>query len=84
MPQSNAYAAAAGSEYASFSNVRDDYESGDIALGDVKKQSNVYEHGDIVLGRKDTPKANVDYGVLPTDGYGSVSQINDGYGPVLN
>ena len=50
--------------------MRDNYERGDIALGDVKKQTDVYEHGDIVLGRKDTPMANADYGVLPTDGYG--------------
>ena len=45
--------------------------SADIALGDVnKKQNNVYEHGDIALGRNDAPKANADYGVLPTSGYG--------------
>ena len=81
MPQSTNYATAAGSEYASFSNVRNDYESGDIALGE--KQPNVYEHGDIALGRKDTPKANADYGVLPTDSYGLLPS-NDGYGPVLN
>ena len=49
--------AAAGSEYASFSSVRNDYESGDIALGDVKKQTDVYEHGDIALGRNDASKA---------------------------
>ena len=58
--------------------MRDDYERGDIALGeDVKKQSNVYEHGDIVLGRKDAPKVHVHYGVLPPDGHGSVSPSND-------
>ena len=51
--------------------MRNDYERGDIALGDVnKKQNNVYEHGDIALGRNDAPKANADYGVLPTSGYG--------------
>ena len=50
--------------------MHNDYESGDIALGDVKEQNNVYEHGDIALGRNDASKANADYGVLPTDGYG--------------
>ena len=54
MQQSINNAAAVGSEYASFSSVRNDYERGDIALGDVKKQNNV----------------NADYGVLPVnDGY---------------
>ena len=84
LAQSNNNAAAASSEYASFSSVRNDYERGDIALGDdVKKQNNFYEHGDIALGRNDTPKANADYGVLPSNGYGSVLTSNDGYGPVL-
>ena len=82
MRQSNNNVAAAGSNYGSIANVRDDYERGDIALGDVK-QNNVYEHGDIALGRNDASKANADYGVLPTDGYG-VLPSNDGYGPVLN
>ena len=65
-------------------NVHNNYERGDIALVDVKKErDNVYEHGDIALGRNDdAPKANADYGVLPTSGYG-VLPINDGYGPVL-
>ena len=63
--------------------MHDDYERGDIALGDVKKQTNVYEHGDIALGHKDTPKANADYGVLPTGGYG-VLPSNYGYAQVLN
>ena len=66
----NNNAAAAGNNYGSIANVHNDYERGDIALGDVKKQTDVYEHGDIVLGRKDTSMTNADYGVLPTDGYG--------------
>ena len=45
--------------------MRDDYERGDIALGDVKKQNNV----------------NADYGVLPVnDGYTTLPSGNDGYG----
>ena len=66
--------------------MHDDYERGDIALGEVKKQNNVYERGDIALGdvKKqnnvyehgdialgDVKKQNnADYGVLP---------VNDGY-----
>ena len=64
-PQSNNNVAAASNNYGSFSSVRDDYERGDIALGDVKKQSNV----------------NADYGVLPVnDGYTALPFGNDGYG----
>ena len=65
-PQSNNNAVAAGSEYASFSSVRNDYERGDIVLGDdVKKHTNV----------------NADYGVLPVnDGYISLPSVSDGYG----
>ena len=75
-PQSNNNAAAAGSNYGSIANVRNDYERGDIVLGDVKKQNNV---GIIALGRNDAPKANGDYGVLPSNGFGSVVSDN-GYG----
>ena len=58
-------AAAAGSSYGSIASVHDDYERGDIALGDVKKQNNV----------------NADYGVLPVnDGYTTLPSGNDGYG----
>ena len=64
--------------------MRDDYERGDIALGDVKKQTDVYEHGDIALGRNDAPLANADYGILPSNGYGSVAPSYDGYGSVSN
>ena len=45
--------------------MHNDYERGDIALGDVKKQNNV----------------NADYGVLPVnDGYTTLPSGNDGYG----
>ena len=62
--------------------MRDDYERGDIALGDVKKQTNVYEHGDIALGDvKKQNNVNADYGVLPVnDGYASLPSSSDGYG----
>ena len=82
MQQSINNAAAVGSEYASFSSVRNDYERGDIALGDVKKQTNVYERGDIALGDvKKQNNVNADYGVLPVnDGYISLPSVSDGYG----
>ena len=81
-PQSNNNVAAAGSNYGSIANVHNDYERGDIALGDVKKQNNVYERGDIALGDvKKQNNVNADYGVLPVnDGYTTLPSISDGYG----
>ena len=49
---------------------------GDIALGDAKKQNNVYEHGDIALGGKVALYGSIS---SSTDGYG-VLPSNDGYG----
>ena len=64
-PQLKNNAAAAGSNYGSIANVHNDYERGDIALGDVKKQTNV----------------NADYGVLPVnDGYTTLPSSSDSYG----
>ena len=59
--------------------MHNDYERGDIALGDVKKQ-NVYEHGDIALGDvKKQNNVNTDYGVLPVNDYTTLPS-SDGYG----